>query len=130
VRDSHDAVGLHRALSNVRVILPHLGGTLPFLMHRLDRPVRKSLPDEAPLEEVARKFWYDSVNGYPHALQCACAAYGADRIVLGSDYPFFRDDAYQWQVEYILKSGLSDADTEAIFSGNINRLFNAVQLPI
>ena len=122
--------GFTARFPNVRTILPHLGGTLPFLMHRLDRPIRRSLPDQAPLEAVSRKFWYDSVNGYPHALRCACAAFGADRIVLGSDYPFFRDDAYQWQVEYILQSGLSEADTRAIFTDNTRRLFDGFPLPV
>jgi predicted TIM-barrel fold metal-dependent hydrolase len=122
--------GFTERFPNVRVIMPHLGGTLPFLMHRLDRPVRNSLPGKAPLETVSRAFWYDTVNGYPHALQCACAAFGVDRIVLGTDYPFFRDDAYQWQVEYVLQSGLSDAEAQAIFSDNTRRLFAGLPLPV
>lgn len=115
---------------HVRTILPHLGGTLPFLMHRLDRPVRASLPGQEPLQDAARRFWYDSVNGYPAALRCACEAYGADRIVFGTDYPFFRDDAYQWAADYIERSGLAAADVEAIMRGNALRLFDGIPLPV
>jgi 6-methylsalicylate decarboxylase len=120
--------GFTERFPHVRTILPHLGGTLPFLMHRLDRPLRAALPGQRPLQEVARHFWYDSVNGYPSALRCACDAYGADRIVFGSDYPFFRDEAYQWQADYIEQSGLAVADVEAIFSGNTMRLFDGIPL--
>jgi 6-methylsalicylate decarboxylase len=111
---------------NVRVIMPHLGGTLPFLMHRIDRPVRKDLPDQTPLQEMARKFWYDTVNGYPPALRCACEAYGADRIVFGTDYPFFRDGAYKAAADYIGATGLSKEETEAIFVGNAQRVFDGM----
>lgn len=110
--------GFTARFPRIKTILPHLGGTLALLMHRLDRPLRRSLPDQAPLESVARKFWYDTVNGYPPALRCACDAFGVDRIVFGTDYPFFRDDAYQWAADYITKTGLSDAQTRAIFEDN------------
>jgi 6-methylsalicylate decarboxylase len=122
--------GFTERFPKIRTILPHLGGTLPLLMHRLDRPLRSSLPGQLPLETVSRKFWYDTVNGYPPALRCACEAYGADRIVFGTDYPFFRDDAYVRAAAYIEETKLSAADTEAIFSGNAVRLFNQIELPV
>ena len=52
--------------------------------------------------------------------------FGADRIVLGSDYPFFRDDDYQWQVDYLETSGLSQADVTAIRDENVRRLFDGI----
>jgi len=122
--------GFTARFPRIRAILPHLGGTLPLLMHRLDRPLRASLPEKAPLETVARKFWYDTVNGYPPALRCACEAYGADRIVFGTDYPFFRDDAYVRAATYIEDTKLSRADTDAIFEGNALRLFAGLPLPV
>jgi len=118
--------GFTEKFPNVRVVVPHLGGALPFLMHRLDRPIRKDLPGQAPLEQVARKFWYDTVNGYPPALRCACEAFGADRLLFGTDYPFFRDAAYKGAADYILQAGLSSEETEAIFIGNAQRLFDGM----
>jgi 6-methylsalicylate decarboxylase len=118
--------GFPEKFPNVRVIMPHLGGTLPLLMHRIDRPVRKDLPGQVPLQEAARMFWYDTVNGYPPALRCAIDAYGADRLVFGTDYPFFRDAAYKAAADYILAAGLSEADAEAVFVGNAQRLFDGI----
>ena len=110
----------------IRCILPHLGGTLPFLMHRLERIIRAKLPDNAALTSFTKKFWYDSVNGFGPALRCACEVFGSERIVLGSDYPFFRDDDYQWQVDYIGASGLSEGDAAAIRDDNVRRLFEGI----
>lgn len=109
---------------NVRAIMPHLGGTLPFIMHRLDRPVRRTLPDQTPLETAARTFWYDTVNGYGPALRLAAECYGADRLLFGTDYPFFKDDAYKGAADYVLGSGLGASEIEGIFSGNAKRLFD------
>jgi aminocarboxymuconate-semialdehyde decarboxylase len=118
--------GFTEKYPRVRCILPHLGGTLPFLMHRLERIIRAKLPDKAALASFTKKFWYDSVNGFGPALRCACEVFGADRIVLGSDYPFFRDDDYQWQVDYLASSGLSEADVTAIRDENVRRLFEDI----
>lgn len=118
--------GFTAKFPNVRVIMPHLGGTLPFLMHRIDRPVRKELPGQAPLQEVARAFWYDTVNGYPPALRCAGEAFGLDRLVFGTDYPFFRDGAYKGAADYIVQSGFTAAENEAIFAGNAQRVFDGL----
>lgn len=115
--------GFTARFPNIKTIMPHLGGTLPFLMHRLDRPLRRFMPDGAPLQEVSKKFWYDSVNGFPGALRLACETYGVDRIVFGTDYPFFKDDAYKGAADYVVQSGLPHVDVEAIFSGNAQGLF-------
>lgn len=118
--------GFTAKFPNVRVIMPHLGGTLPFLMHRIDRPVRKDLPEQAPLQDVARKFWYDTVNGYAPALRCAREAYGIDRLVFGTDYPFFREGAYKGAADYVVQTGFSPAETEAIFVGNAQNVFDGL----
>jgi 6-methylsalicylate decarboxylase len=111
---------------NIRTIMPHLGGTLPFLMHRLDRPVRRTLPDQMPLEVAARKFWYDTVNGYGPALRLAAQCYGADRLLFGTDYPFFKDDAYKGAADYVAGSGLSASEIDGVFSGNAKRLLEGL----
>jgi predicted TIM-barrel fold metal-dependent hydrolase len=122
--------GFTARFPQVQAILPHLGGTLPLLMHRLDRFVRAKLPEGATLIEVAKKFWYDTVNGYPPALRCACDTFGSDRLLFGTDYPFFRDDAYQWAADYILQTGLSEGETRAIFTGNAHRLFAGTAIAV
>jgi 6-methylsalicylate decarboxylase len=81
-------------------------------------------PDSAALPSVqARHFWYDTVNGNPWALRCTQEAVGADRILLGSDYPFWRDEAYKLCVDYVGETGLWTGDVDLILGGNAQKLF-------
>ncbi len=76
-----------------------------------------------------RKFWYDTVNGYPPSLHCALGVYGVDRILFGTDYPFWKEDAHQLAADYVVGSNLSTTDVQAIFEGNARALFgSALQL--
>jgi predicted TIM-barrel fold metal-dependent hydrolase len=113
--------GLSTRYPNVRVIVPHLGGTLPFLLARVDSlwtPGGSSTIQEAP-STLARRLWYDTVShGSGAALRCACDVLGAGRLVLGSDYPYLQWEKYQRAVTYIQDSGLPPADAEAILNRN------------
>lgn len=122
--------GIPSRFPNMRTIIPHLGGVLPFIIHRLHELAPRFVEGAAKLNvrDAVRGFWYDTVNGYPPALKLACGVYGPDRIVFGTDYPFWRDDAHQLATTYILESGLPERDLEAIFSGNALKLF-AGRLP-
>jgi predicted TIM-barrel fold metal-dependent hydrolase len=80
---------------NIKIILPHLGGFAPFLAARLDQLQDHFLPDSAIAPSVqAKYFWYDTVNGNPVSLRCARETLGADHLLFGTDYPFWRDDAF------------------------------------
>ena len=115
----------------VRIIVPHLGGEISMLLQRLDNQRGMFLPAGSELPSVtAKRFWYDTVShGYVPALRCACEALGADRIVLGSDYPYEVGDVYQRCVDYIAEAGLSAAQVEAIRDRNAQALFRLVPRP-
>ena len=108
---------------DIKIILPHLGGFAPFLAARLDQLKDHFLPDSAMAPSLqAKYFWYDTVNGNPSALRCTKEVYGADHLLLGTDYPFWRDDAFKLCVDYISESGLSGSETDRILSGNAEKL--------
>jgi aminocarboxymuconate-semialdehyde decarboxylase len=117
--------GVTTRYPNMRVIVPHLGGTLPFLMGRVGRSTaaeraRMKQPPvyyEGTLREALRKLWYDTVNHEPSALQCACEVFGTDRLLLGTDFPYAVGDRFRHCVEYVKEAGLSAAETEAILGG-------------
>jgi predicted TIM-barrel fold metal-dependent hydrolase len=115
---------------NVRVIVPHLGGPLPFLKQRVDdlrganvqmAEGREPTPDELP-SRWYKQLWYDTVNSHPAALRCACETFGADRILLGTDYPYLIGPRWEPLVRYVENAGLSKEDTEAIYGGNAQAL--------
>jgi 6-methylsalicylate decarboxylase len=109
---------------NMRVIFSHLGGTLPFLMHRLEHQSKSFMPGKSP-RALARHFYYDTVNGDGGALRLASDAFGSDRLLFGTDYPFWRDEAHAHAASYIRNSGLAPNAIEAIFEGNATKLFGA-----
>jgi aminocarboxymuconate-semialdehyde decarboxylase len=113
----------------MRTILPHLGGTLPMLVHRLDELSRRHVSIELNMYDAVRHFYYDTVNGFPPALRLACDAFGTDRILFGTDYPFWRDEAHQLAMTYLHEIGLDDHEKHAIFEGNARNLFGHL-LPI
>jgi aminocarboxymuconate-semialdehyde decarboxylase len=108
---------------DIKIIIPHLGGFAPFLAARLDQLKDHFLPDSAmPPSVQAKYFWYDTVNGNPAALRCAKETLGADHLLLGTDYPFWRDDAFKLCVDYIGESALPSNEVDSILGGSAKKL--------
>ena len=108
---------------DIKIILPHLGGFAPFLTVRLDQLQDHFLPASAtPPSVQAKYFWYDTVNANPSALRCTQEAVGTDHLLFGTDYPFWRDDAFKLCVDYVAEAGLSMGDVDRILDGNAQKL--------
>jgi 6-methylsalicylate decarboxylase len=122
--------GITTRYPNIRVIVPHLGGTLPFLVGRIGH--RTAGAQEARVQPPARyegtlranlqRLWYDTVNHEPSALRCACAAFGADHLLLGTDFPYAIGDRFRGCVRYVEEAGLTGAETAAILGGTAQAL--------
>jgi len=110
----------------IRFIVPHLGGALPMLLSRLDNQLPLSMPGlpEKP-SATARRFFYDTVgHGSAAALRCAVDAFGADRIVPGSDYPVLLGfESYADTFGYLQHAGLPEAALHQILTANVGHLF-------
>jgi aminocarboxymuconate-semialdehyde decarboxylase len=82
---------LRRRRTGVRICLAHGGGTLPWLLPRLDKGERiknaNVAPDELP-SALARRLCSDSLTYDEASLLLAVRRYGADQVYLGTDYPF------------------------------------------
>ena len=109
----------------IKTILPHLGGTLPFLMQRLDHMAGRFMPGKGVPHELARKFWYDTVNGYVPSLKLAIDAFGIDRLLFGTDWPFWKGEAHQLAADYLAQAGLSAADIAKIDTANAQAIFGS-----
>jgi predicted TIM-barrel fold metal-dependent hydrolase len=92
-------------------------------VHRLDHQQGRFMNGHGVPSQLVKKFWYDSVNGNAAALRCSCDTFGVDRIVFGTDYPFWSGAAHQHASEYLDGAGLSTADVLAISEGNARALF-------
>jgi predicted TIM-barrel fold metal-dependent hydrolase len=111
---------IHR-FPKIRFIVPHLGGTLPFLVTRLDNSSVTRRWEYKP-SEYLKRLWYDSINGNVAALRCAGEAFGADRLVLGTDFPHLPGEQLKQCVSYIQESDLPLEEKHAILDRNAQAL--------
>ena len=74
----------------VTVQLVNLGGTLPFICERIVAVARSRDLDFDP--ERLRLMVYDTASLGPRAIETASRVLGADRLMLGTDYPIFKPD--------------------------------------
>jgi aminocarboxymuconate-semialdehyde decarboxylase len=106
------------------VCLPHAGGTLPYLVGRLDRgrKVRRELAHmKRPPSAYLRRFVYDTISHAAASLRYLIDLVGADRVMVGSDYCF--DMGYERPVEVVTRlPGLSRADQAQILGRTAARL--------
>lgn len=105
----------------LKICLTHGGGFLPYQIGRLDRgyegkPEVTAVSVDSPPSTFLRRFYYDTVLHSPEALRFLVERVGADRVVLGSDYPFPMGDPEP--VATVLKSALDDATTAGLLGGN------------
>ena len=116
--------GVMDAFPKLDVMLPHAGGTFPALIGRMDhgttmRPEVKHMTK--PPSEYLRRFHYDTIAHNSSFLMYMVREIGADRIVLGDDYP--ADMGYKRPVDVV--DGLTDLTTSErnmILSSNAERL--------
>ncbi|MGW4392983.1 amidohydrolase family protein [Streptomyces sp. NPDC004685] len=112
--------GIPARYPRLKVLASHLGGVLPLLPPRLDDHLAFESPRTPELPSVAvRRLWYDTVSHvHPPALVAAAATFGADRLVLGTDYPYEDGDTFLRAVDHITRSGLAPSEAEMILDVN------------
>jgi len=108
----------------LRVLLAHAGGAILSLRGRLRhshtfQPDARSRLTESPVDSI-RRFYLDTVTHDPTLLRAAIEFAGAERVLLGSDYPF--DMGLERPAEPVRELGLDPQDEAAILGGNALRL--------
>jgi aminocarboxymuconate-semialdehyde decarboxylase len=113
---------------SLRFTLVHGGGLIPDQLGRLDHgwrvhPELRSLPN--PPSSYLSSFVFDAITHASGALPFLIDAIGAERVVMGSDYPF--DMGLDQPVDAVeALQGLDDGARSAILSTNALRLFGRV----
>ena len=120
------AGGVLEACPKLKVCIAHGGGPACFAMGRLDRgwqgrPEARRIPQ--PPSAYQRRLYYDTVVGSEKALRFLLDEVGADRVVLGSDWPFvpWHPSPVTWVRG--LKS-LTDEEKDRILSKNLEALLS------
>jgi predicted TIM-barrel fold metal-dependent hydrolase len=69
------------------VVVPHLGGTLPYLLRRIE-DFGRGLAEHDLTHYLRTRMYLDTCSYHPPAMRCAVDTVGEGRLLLGSDYPF------------------------------------------
>jgi predicted TIM-barrel fold metal-dependent hydrolase len=90
--------GVLDAVPDLVVVHPHLGGVLPYIAERIE--LLGGSKAKHRIEHYFKKnFYVDTAAGNPGALRLAIEAYGIDRILFASDFPFYDMAEVRKQVE-------------------------------
>jgi aminocarboxymuconate-semialdehyde decarboxylase len=112
--------------ADLDVVLVHGGGFLPYHVGRFDRghAVRPEVRADGAAQPSSylRRFHYDTLVQFPPALAYLVGLVGADRVLLGSDHPFWLGDPEPARI--VREAGLSAAAQAAILGDNAVRLFH------
>jgi len=116
--------GIPARYPNIKIINSHLGGALPMILQRADDQYTWEAPDTPePPSVAARRMWYDTVgHGHVPALRCAIDSFGADRLLLGTDFPYENGDIFLRAVDYINDPQIDGSAARAILDQNASAL--------
>lgn len=131
--------GAKRRFANIEVISTHAGGTIPFLINRLQTlehtfgvgPGRLELsPDE--VRAGVASFHYDLSAATSEAqLGALCKLVPVSRMLMGLDLPFMPRTSFALAIADLTGSpSLDAADREKVSRGNAERLFPALKARI
>jgi aminocarboxymuconate-semialdehyde decarboxylase len=112
--------GMFEKYPNLRLCLSHGGGLLAFNIWRLDHSysLRADLQKKIPQKpsEYLKKMYFDTIVHSVAALQYLVQVVGAERVVIGTDYPMGMGDFES--VKKVLDLDVPTREREQILGGN------------
>jgi aminocarboxymuconate-semialdehyde decarboxylase len=115
--------GVMTKFPRLNVVMAHGGGYFPHYMGRMDRNTAnrpdtvRNMDGQSP-SSFLKRFYYDSCVYDPAVLKVLIERVGADRIVMGSDYPVGEKDPVGW----LKGCGLAGEDLANVAGGNAARM--------
>ena len=116
--------GTMERLPNLKILMPHAGGVLPYMIGRIDYQTevmgRKPESITEPPSTYLKRVYLDSCSPSVQALKYAWEYSGPERFLLGTDHPWV---APGYMIDLVRSLDISDADKTLIFSTNAQRFF-------
>ena len=110
--------GLMERYPNLKVVVSHTGGALPYQSGRMDKNSRgANLPH--PPSTYLRRMYTDTVSPHDMGVRFALEYYGVDHVMYGSDYPCWSPAA---ALQLLQGAGLSDAQCDQVLNTNARRI--------
>jgi len=110
---------------NLKLVCPHVGGALPYLIGRIDHQtvvLKRGAENirRAP-SDYLKRVWLDTVTPMGLGIKYAWEFAGADKLLFASDHPWVDPQLIMDQIE---SQHLPAADRSKIYSQNARKLFN------
>jgi aminocarboxymuconate-semialdehyde decarboxylase len=108
----------------LKIISVHGGGYLAAYSGRIDHAwgarsdVQAGLPK--PPTSYLKQIYVDTVVFTPHQLKTLVEVFGADHVIMGTDYPY--DMAEADPIEHIVSTGFDASTVAALAGGNAKKL--------
>jgi aminocarboxymuconate-semialdehyde decarboxylase len=119
--------GVAERFPRIRWVLGHLGGAIPYLAERLDRGYHAFSECRQNISQTPstylKRFYYDTVNFDPRAIELAISFAGVDQVLAASDYPH-QIGSIEKMLESIQALNVSEESKRRILGGNAARLLS------
>jgi Predicted metal-dependent hydrolase of the TIM-barrel fold len=121
--------GMFEELPDIRWIIGHLGGAIPYLMERMDNGFRDFADCRVKIDKLPsvylKRLYYDTVSFSPYTLKMVRDMVGAEHMVMGSDYPHLLGSIDR-AVTSIEALDITEGEKSAIFSGTALSILNNI----
>ena len=113
--------GVFEKHPGLKIVLGHLGESLPFSIWRIDAGLKRSRANMTSFRDLFCKHFYITTSGNfsDPAMLCCIQEMGVDRILFSVDWPFVQNDP---GVEWMERISLSTEDKNKILHGNAKKL--------
>jgi len=121
--------GVLERFPSLNLVFAHAGGMLPYQAGRLDRgfrtyPQARTKITNLPTDYL-RRLHFDTLTHSRLALRYLVDMVGSDRVLLGTDYPFFSGMMDEEPMTTLASLELSQEEYELVSAGNALRLTDA-----
>jgi predicted TIM-barrel fold metal-dependent hydrolase len=118
--------GILEKFPKLRIVLPHMGSTIPYLIGRIDNQFKINPESQEKISKLPSEYfkliYVDTAQSlYRPAIECAYQLIGSKKILFGTDYPFAD---LSKSIQAIKNLDISDEAKEDIFENNARSMFN------
>jgi aminocarboxymuconate-semialdehyde decarboxylase len=121
--------GMFKDFPDIRWIIGHIGGAIPYLMERMDSGFHDFAECKVKIDQppsfYLKKLYYDTVTFNPQNLMLTRGLLGSDHMVMGSDFPHLLGSIDR-AVSSIEALNIPQAEKRQIFEGTALSILNNV----
>ncbi len=118
--------GVLEKCPNLKFCLAHGGGNLPYIRGRLEHGYQVRTESKAVIKQPPSHYfpllYFDTITHFPPALEYLITSAGADKVLMGTDYPYDMADSQPVLTVQNLKN-ISEEDKQLVLGGNARRIF-------